>query len=41
MEIDETDGYEGHDGHIYRLKKMVEIQDKLFSVRELNEKKLV
>ena len=21
MEIDETDGNEGHDGHIYRLKK--------------------
>ena len=38
MEIDETDG---NDGHIYRLKKIDEIQEILIAEREINETNLV
>ena len=38
MEIDETDG---NDGHIYRLKKIDQMQEILISEREINETNLV
>ena len=38
MEIDETDG---NDGHIYRLKKFDEIQAILNAEREINETNVV
>ena len=34
MEIDETDGNEGHDGNIYRLKQIDEIQEILIAERD-------
>ena len=35
MDIDEIDGNKGHDGHIYRLKKMIdEIQEILIAERD-------
>ena len=38
MEIDEIDS---KDGHIYRLKKIDEIQEILITEREINETNLV
>ena len=38
MEIDETDGNEGH---IYRLKKIDEIQEIVIAEKEINETNLV
>ena len=38
MEIDEIDG---NDGHIYRLKKINDIQEILIAEREINETNLV
>ena len=38
MELDETDG---NDGHIYRLTKIDEIQEILTAEREINETNLV
>ena len=34
MEIDKLDGSEGHNGHIYRLKKIDEIQEILIAERD-------
>ena len=34
MEIDEIDGNEEHDGHIYRIKKVDEIQEILIAERD-------
>ena len=41
MEIDEIDGNEEHDGHIYRIKKIDEIQEILIAEREIKETNLV
>ena len=41
MEIDEIDSNEGQDGHIYRIKKIDEIQEILIAEREINETNLV
>ena len=38
MEIDEIGGSEGHDGHIYLIKKIDEIQEILIAEREITKR---